>query len=450
MIRRISAAAITVTLAYISLPDSARAADAGRSCCADLEERVAELEETAARKGNRKLSLEVSGYVNKAVMFWDDGAESDAYVVTNDSGRTRFRFKGEGKISDEWKAGYYIEVGLRDPRSDRVNQLDDSPPFEIDTRQANWYVRSKSLGEVRIGRGNGASEGITEINVAHTASIAKNSDVEDFSAGFFLREAGSSGAQGLSAFQWRRLVKDDFLQPGEGDRGNFVLYSSPEFKGFTFETAWGEDDFWDIGLRYKGEIGKFEIAAGIAYGKNTDTNEPTLECIVSLESGAADCSQVGGSVSVKHTATGLFLTFGAGVFWDDLIGTQFAAGTRPDDEYSFFALQSGLERKWLPLGETTLYGEYFRYQGGANDRNLAANDPINPFPGETARLWDSEVEVFGGGIVQEIDAAAMFLYVTWRHFEADALFRVESGVGPSRAADLDDLDVVMSGALIRF
>ena len=44
---------------------SAQAADLGGNCCADLEERVAELEATTARKGNRKVSLEVSGHVHE-------------------------------------------------------------------------------------------------------------------------------------------------------------------------------------------------------------------------------------------------------------------------------------------------------------------------------------------------------------------------------------------------
>ena len=45
------------------------AADLGGDCCADLEERIAELEATTARKGNRKVSLVVSGWVNEGV-FW--------------------------------------------------------------------------------------------------------------------------------------------------------------------------------------------------------------------------------------------------------------------------------------------------------------------------------------------------------------------------------------------
>ena len=61
----------------------ANAADLGGNCCADLEERIAELEATTARKGNRKVSLTVSGWVSEQVAFWDDGTESNVYVGTN-------------------------------------------------------------------------------------------------------------------------------------------------------------------------------------------------------------------------------------------------------------------------------------------------------------------------------------------------------------------------------
>ena len=44
------------------------AADLGGSCCADLEERVAELEATSVRKGNRNVSLQVYGQVNRALL----------------------------------------------------------------------------------------------------------------------------------------------------------------------------------------------------------------------------------------------------------------------------------------------------------------------------------------------------------------------------------------------
>jgi hypothetical protein len=48
---------------------------------ADLEDRVAELEATTVRKGNKTVSVTLYGQVNKAVLFWDDGFEKSTYVV---------------------------------------------------------------------------------------------------------------------------------------------------------------------------------------------------------------------------------------------------------------------------------------------------------------------------------------------------------------------------------
>ena len=45
---------------------AAMAADLGGNCCSDLEERIAELEATTARKGNRQMSLQIYGWVNRA------------------------------------------------------------------------------------------------------------------------------------------------------------------------------------------------------------------------------------------------------------------------------------------------------------------------------------------------------------------------------------------------
>jgi hypothetical protein len=59
------------------------AADLGGDCCADLEERVAELEATTVRKGNKKVKVELYGRVNRVINFWDDGAEQNAYVLNS-------------------------------------------------------------------------------------------------------------------------------------------------------------------------------------------------------------------------------------------------------------------------------------------------------------------------------------------------------------------------------
>jgi hypothetical protein len=93
----------------VTMP-SAKPADLGGDCCADLEERVAELEATTARKGNRKMSLTISGQVNRTVVWWDDGQSSKAfYGLDNRNSSTRLDFAGEAKVTPANKIGFEIQ-----------------------------------------------------------------------------------------------------------------------------------------------------------------------------------------------------------------------------------------------------------------------------------------------------------------------------------------------------
>ena len=55
----VATAATALIGAFSHLP--VEAADLGGDCCADLEERVAELEATTVRKGNKKVKVELYG-----------------------------------------------------------------------------------------------------------------------------------------------------------------------------------------------------------------------------------------------------------------------------------------------------------------------------------------------------------------------------------------------------
>lgn len=72
---------------------------------APISRSVAELEATTARRGNRKVGLTVSGWVNEQVLYWNDGTENNVYVGNNDMERSRFRFVGETKIDKDWFGG---------------------------------------------------------------------------------------------------------------------------------------------------------------------------------------------------------------------------------------------------------------------------------------------------------------------------------------------------------
>ena len=129
----------------------ALAADLGSDGVADLEERVAELEATTARKGNRKVSLTISGYVNLQVQWWDDGAEQNVYVGTNESDQPRLRFVGKAKIDKDWSAGYIIELGFRGAGQGTWNaNTPNGTNTGINLRHSAWFVESKTFGKVTM------------------------------------------------------------------------------------------------------------------------------------------------------------------------------------------------------------------------------------------------------------------------------------------------------------
>ena len=78
------AAALGMVLGGYALTSPAKAQDVGGDCCADLEERVAELEATTVRKGNKKVSVTLSGWVVKSMNWWDDGGHGNFAVGDKD------------------------------------------------------------------------------------------------------------------------------------------------------------------------------------------------------------------------------------------------------------------------------------------------------------------------------------------------------------------------------
>ena len=56
-----------------------------------------------------------------------------------------------------------------------------------------------------------------------------------------------------------------------------------------------------------------------------------------------------------------------------------------------------------------------------------------------------ELSYWGIGLVQNIDAAAMELYFSWRHFEAK-----DPGTTATANPGLKDLDIVLTGARVKF
>ena len=133
------AAALGMTLGGFAMSASpAKAADLGGDCCADLEERVAELEATTVRKGNKKVSVTLSGWVVKLGEFWDDGHESNFYVGDKHTTlSSHFQLSGSAQIAPGWSSGYTIAVETRGGSA-----VGDNNQFNDNV--ANWLPGSTS------------------------------------------------------------------------------------------------------------------------------------------------------------------------------------------------------------------------------------------------------------------------------------------------------------------
>lgn len=432
----------------------ARAADLGGDCCADLEERVAELEATTARKGNRVVSLTISGHVNKTLMIWDDDYESNVYVTDNNISQSRFRFTGSAKIDADVSAGFYIEVSVADNNSSDQTQLSDDAAGNdktLTTRHVYWWLQSQKLGKLSVGHQSSASDGLADVQLGNTLTAASSG----WAGGFFLYNGtryGSGNPDGLSGVTW-----GDLEPIFHGGRGDFVRYDSPSLHGFVLSATWGEDDFWDVTLRYAKEWNSIRVAAAIGYVASSDgTGGQNLACQNTLGSAFndhdADCHLWAGSASVMHVPTGLFVAVAGGEHTDNGWQSEFLdAGGNPDfrasKESDYWYIAGGIQRRWWSYGSTTFYGEYLD-STKASLGVLDENDPLND-SGINAWINGADYSFWGLGVVQQIDAAAMELYVMYRDFDGSLNLVDANGDGVD-SFDPSDLSVVFAGARIKF
>lgn len=362
---------------------------------ASLEKRVRALEKAgggqSVTRSKKSMSLTLSGHINRAVQFRDNGAQSGVLHVTNNLSRTRVRWIAKGKINDDLTAGVKIELGNQSAISsaqDLGDNADANGASALDERYIDMTVASKTLGKLYMGQGSTASEDTSEYDLSGTGVITLNGDIASL-AGSEAFQLSTGGAQGRTI----GAVFDNLDGAGRRDR---IRYDTPKFAGFKVAMAHHNADSWDVGLHYGGSIGGVKIAAGLGYSDDTTRNFNET---------------ISGSASVL-LPFGLSFTIGAANRDSDLV----AGGVEADWRYG----KIGYKFKALELGETRLAIEYSQVE------DLAAQ-------GEDARYY-------GVAIVQIIEAVGAELYMSYHNADLDV----------SGAADPEDIDVVTAGARFKF
>ncbi|MEW5964339.1 MAG: porin [Pseudomonadota bacterium] len=443
---QISTAAAVVFVASALGAGPSIAADLGGNCCADLEERIAELEATTVRKGNRKVSLTISGWVAEQVTFWDDGVESNTYVHgVGSTLASHFKFNGEARFAPGWTAGYVLHVEANSAETTALDQDNDDGNPRVGLLQSYWFIRSDQLGKLSVGQLSQASDN-TAILVDGSGSLVPANWVLFDGAGFILRNAGQrlTDFTGTRELTWGgSLALCQHIDAGigadcNGVPLNAVRYDTPTFAGFSASASWGEDDFWDVAARYAGEFGGFKLAVAAAYSEQTEGANAF---------GGKDSGYVQVGAYLQHLPTGLFVYGAYGEEFNynsaNRIVSTDGLSSGPVPEGNHWYVKAGLRQRWTPLGHTVLYGEYGQHND-MYDGDL--NDLANGFAVGTNLTSDSELERWGLGVVQEIDSAAMSIWLKYRNHSGEISGNSVTGTKIS----VDEAHFVGFGALINF
>lgn len=379
MRRVIAAGASALAFVFVALLSAGSVPAWGAELGATLEERVAELEATAARSGNSKLSFRIYGQINRALLFWNDGFDSNVHGVDNHTSSSRFGFTGQTAISPGWVAGYRLEIETRFPSSDLAFNAPGGDTGFLGTaafrvRHSYWNIANKDLGGISVGFQSPATDDVTLINLGSQMSDA----AAHYNNSFRIR-LDLANPPIPTNLAWGQIVHDvDSL------RGNFVRYDTPIMKGFLLSSAWN-DAVWDVALRHQNGSNNFRVAAGIGYMKDQER----------------EFQDVKGSGSLIHDPTGLYASVAGGLRDDK--------NTVLREQAHFYYAQLGISKQWLPYGKTTVYADHGLYKN-YNVGEFVSIFPDDPAPIVWGTLTETSVRRWGLGIEQAIDAAGMLLY----------------------------------------
>ena len=394
------------------MPTHTQAADLGGDCCADLEERVAELEATTVRK-DKKLSMTISGQVNAAITHYsfkiDDISTSDTSVLMGPGTSSRVQIDGRAEINKDWEALYRFSFNFDGIGPDDTGLIIRPTENELTTREAYVGIRSKQLGALTLGTRNSVVRSAGKVDVSGKLDTGGNLSAQS--------QLGILNLIGVAQ-------QDD----GDGGAGQFagLRYDSPSIAGFTLSAEWVNKnaayDQYGVRLSFGNQIGDFKIAAAAAMWQEDSVLGNTLPFPVPS---IPEQSGFVGSAGVMHVPTGIFVNASYGETDHDIVG---------DNNSKHWAVQAGVQVKTFPMGSTTIYGAYYHSEDNSFQLSLG------PVP--VASFAEYELEYWQLGVVQEISAANMDVYLNYREYDSKDC-QDQLGVNCS-------LSVIMGGAIIKF
>jgi len=369
--------------------EPARASENASKCCAELDARLEELASAVLGDTARNVKVQIYGQVNRAILFWKDGIDSKAAFVDNNTSSTRLGLIVEATIRPGLTVGSRFEMEFVWPSSSEIfdpnNVTHNEGLTDYAVRQAYGFISDERLGILTFGHQWSASGDLTIINLGSQMNDAALHYNNAFSLGLKL----SGGI--FTDLKWGQIAESvDVL------RGEYLRYDTPSLFGFVLSASVGQTDAWDVALRYQADGEAFRFAGGIGY--RSDREKLLDEFRV--------------AASLLHHGSGLYVTLSGGQR-DDELSSIIA---QPPSYFGY--AQAGISRKWLPYGNTTVYGDLGLYRN-FNVGELLSADLVTSKLEVWGTLAQTEVRRRGFGIEQGFDRIGLLVYAQAHFYDAN-------------------------------
>tara|TARA_B100000513_G_scaffold173761_1_gene90012 strand:- start:38 stop:718 length:681 start_codon:yes stop_codon:yes gene_type:complete len=141
-------------------------------------------------KNSKPVELTIGGQVNRAFLYVNDGEEGMYRHVDNENNSTRIFLDASGKVNETWSLGSSLVMKMRsNPSNNMSATTENSGTGNFEEEVAEIFFTHSQFGTLRLGQGDTATNGISEVDLSGTG-VAGYSSIGDVAGGFAFVNSG--------------------------------------------------------------------------------------------------------------------------------------------------------------------------------------------------------------------------------------------------------------------
>ncbi|RYG58637.1 MAG: porin [Alphaproteobacteria bacterium] len=243
------------------------------------------------------VDIDLYGVVNKSLMVYDDGQNTETTIVDNNNESTRIGVAGEQKLDNGLTASVLLEMEHRSNASSEITQNitagQSATPPSFTEGLAERIARvglAGDYGALFIGQQDVATDDAT-LRDLNAASSVVNANIASFGGNLVFRDSTGTAV----TLDGVDMTPNVFALGLNGDlaAADSIRFNSASYGGFNSSASVSQGGDADLTLRYANTYQDFEFDSAIGHTFNNDedtsgTNELTGVTV--------------GSASVKHSS----------------------------------------------------------------------------------------------------------------------------------------------------